>query len=109
MGRAAGQLVWCLTDCRENSVGDVSYGRSEAHRKPSQVGSEPTSVGFATSARAECAFIVLQRNERFERLNLRWAPQIDGAYCRPRPAEYLTGLNIVNRYFAWFNSLNREE
>ena len=30
-------------------------------RKPSQVGSAPTSVGFATSAHAECAFVVLQK------------------------------------------------
>lgn len=28
-------------------------------RKPSQVGNDPTSVGFATSARAKCALIVL--------------------------------------------------
>jgi hypothetical protein len=34
------------------------YGRNEAHREPSQVGKRPTSVGFATSARAKCAFIV---------------------------------------------------
>jgi hypothetical protein len=30
-------------------------------REPSQVGSSPTSVGFATSAHAKCAFIVLQK------------------------------------------------
>jgi hypothetical protein len=36
------------------------YGRNEAHREPSQVGDDPTSVGFATSAHAKCAFIVLQ-------------------------------------------------
>jgi hypothetical protein len=29
-------------------------------RKPSQVGT-PTSVGFATSAHAKCAFVVLQK------------------------------------------------
>jgi len=30
-------------------------------RKPSQVGLLPTSVGFATSAHAKCAFFVLQK------------------------------------------------
>ena len=30
-------------------------------RKPSQVGELPTSVGFATSAHAKCAFVVLQK------------------------------------------------
>jgi len=33
-------------------------------RKPSQVGELPTSVGFATSAHAKCAFIVLQKISR---------------------------------------------
>ena len=33
-------------------------------RKPSQVGSLPTSVGFATSAHAKCAFVVLQKISR---------------------------------------------
>jgi hypothetical protein len=32
-------------------------------RKPSQVGI-PTSVGFATSAHAKCAFLVLQKISR---------------------------------------------
>jgi hypothetical protein len=36
-------------------------------RKPSQVGSVPTSVGFATSAHAKCAFIVLQKFAGFDR------------------------------------------
>jgi len=43
-------------------------------RKPSQVGL-PTSVGFATSAHAKCAFLVLQKISRdWPLLKTRWAP-----------------------------------
>jgi hypothetical protein len=42
-------------------------------RKPSQVGL-PTSVGFATSAHAKCAFLVLQSFAGLTAVETRWAP-----------------------------------
>jgi len=71
----------------------------EAHSETQPSWLRPTSVGFATSARAKCAFIVLQKiNEpgghprrRLPRRQLQW--------------EYPTVDNNVNRYFSSFNLL----
>jgi hypothetical protein len=67
----------CLGWCQQRTTGEVCYGRKEAHSETQPSWHSPTSVGFATSAHAKCAFIVLRQNlsgiDRYS--NFRWATQ----------------------------------
>ena len=68
--------------CRRNAVGEV-YGRIQAHSETQPSWLLPTSVGFATSAHAKCAFIVLKRfSGTFRLLENQVGTPADDTYCR---------------------------
>jgi len=56
--------------CRRSTAGEIC-GRIEAHSVTQPSWLLPTSVGFATSAHAKCAFIVLLKIQRDDPL---WKP-----------------------------------